>query len=202
MKTVTIETYSFDELSDKAKETARDWFREGMEFDPEFTIDDAKTQFGLCGFDITRIFYRGFWSQGDGACFEGTWRARDVNSKALKENCPLDTELHRIANECDRIALEFQHAYLKVEHRGPYYHENCTDFTLSIVDENEDEIDTAESSEAESDLIEVSRDAMRWIYRQLEKEYEYRNADEQIDESILANEYAFSESGKRTVVLA
>lgn len=35
-----------------------------------------------------------------------------------------------------------------------------------------------------------------WIYRQLETEYDYQNSDEQVDESIIANEYEFTEEGK------
>ena len=42
---------------------------------------------------------------------------------------------------------------------------------------------------------------MLWIYRQLEKEYDYRNADEQLDDGIRCNEYLFTETGQRTVVL-
>jgi hypothetical protein len=44
MKTKTITLYTFDELSDKAKEQARNWFREGN-FDYawwQFTYDDAE----------------------------------------------------------------------------------------------------------------------------------------------------------------
>jgi hypothetical protein len=37
---------------------------------------------------------------------------------------------------------------------------------------------------------------MRWIYRQLEREYEWLMSDEQVDESIRINEYEFTEEGK------
>ena len=36
MKTVEIGIYTFDELSEDAKERARDWYRESDEFNPEF----------------------------------------------------------------------------------------------------------------------------------------------------------------------
>ena len=43
------------------------------------------------------------------------------------------------------------------------------------------------------------RDALRsfadWIYRQLEKEYEFNMSDENVDESIRINEYEFDETG-------
>ena len=50
-------------------------------------------------------------------------------------------------------------------------------------------------------LMQISRDAMLWIYHDLEKEYDYRNADEQVDDGIRCNEYLFTETGQRTVVL-
>ena len=37
----------------------------------------------------------------------------------------------------------------------------------------------------------------RWLYRQLEAEYDYLTSDEAIDDSIIANEYTFTENGRR-----
>jgi hypothetical protein len=37
---------------------------------------------------------------------------------------------------------------------------------------------------------------MRWIYRQLEAEYDYRMSAESVEESILINEYEFDENGR------
>jgi hypothetical protein len=51
--------------------------------------------------------------------------------------------------------------------------------------------------EAEEAAIETARDAMRWIYRRLEREYEYQNSVECVDEVIRANEYEFTEDGRR-----
>ena len=50
---------------------------------------------------------------------------------------------------------------------------------------------------SETDLTEAARDFMRWIYRQLEAAYEWENAVEQVDDSIRANEYEFTEDGER-----
>ena len=50
MKEITVKTYEFDELSDKAKENARSWFREEScddTFWSESTIDEAVDPFGL-----------------------------------------------------------------------------------------------------------------------------------------------------------
>jgi hypothetical protein len=37
---------------------------------------------------------------------------------------------------------------------------------------------------------------MKWIYRQLETEYDWLNADEQVDESIEGNDYQFTDNGR------
>jgi hypothetical protein len=193
MKTIQTQVYSFSELSAAAKEKAREWFRNGdSSFDAYSTIEDAKQAFATCGITIDRVLYSGFSSQGDGACFEGTWRAADVTPGAMREYAPKDAELHRIAAEFERLAALFPLATFTVRHSGYYQHENCTDFSFSFPDQNGDDAD-----EAERALEEAAKDAMRWIYRQLESAYEWENADEQVDESIEANEYTFTEDGRR-----
>ncbi len=199
MKTIKINIYSFDELSDKAKEKARQWYREGFDFQfsNDIVIEEAKNIFKFVGYDISKIYYSGFSSQGDGACFEGSWKASDVNASALKTFCPLDQTLHKIADQLEKISKDYPYAYLRVNHSGHYSHKYCTDFNISIVDENGDENCSTGAAEAEKSLIEVSRDAMDWIYRQLEKNYNWEMEDCHVEESIKNNEYTFTEEGKR-----
>lgn len=202
--------YKFDELDERAKEKAREWFREGApDYDWwEYIYDDAKTCLALAGFRIDKIYFSGFASQGDGACFEGSWRASEAKpAKAMKAHAPKDKELHRIAAEMRAIAKARPEADMSVKHRGHYYHEHCTEFNVDC--EGPEWSDDTRRSDAEWSALrerdgeikerikEASRDAMRWIYRQLEAEYEYRMADEQIDEDIRANEYEFDEYGNR-----
>jgi hypothetical protein len=200
MKTITTNVFTLSELSPAAKERAREWYRRGLNeglWDGDMVIEDAKECLALAGFNVDKVYYSGFSSQGDGACFEGGWDAQSVKADEMKAHAPKNTELHRIANECARIAALFPFASLSVKHSGRYYHKYCTDFTISLIDASGDEIDTPAACDAEKALIEVSRDAMQWIYRQLERDWEWANADEQVDESIAINEYTFTEDGKR-----
>lgn len=73
MKTVTVETFEFNELTDEAKEVARAWWREGaLDYDwYDFIFEDATTVGKCMGIDVENILFTGFNSQGDGACFEG-----------------------------------------------------------------------------------------------------------------------------------
>lgn len=51
--------------------------------------------------------------------------------------------------------------------------------------------------DAEDIVTEALRDLARWLYRRLEREYEYLTSDEAVDESLRANDYTFTEAGRR-----
>ena len=194
MKTKTINIYQFDELDESAKERARNWYRQASSDDGFYydcVIDDAVGVGILFGLDMCQrrnnngqygpsVYFSGFSSQGNGACFEAKWRASNVQNKPLPFE---DQELQRIHAEYQRIAALFPDAVFTVKHRGHYYHENCTEFDIYL------------GEEAEDALIECSRDLMRWIYRSLEREYDYHNSDDMVDENIRINEYDFTEDG-------
>ena len=191
-KCVTL--YTFDELSDESKEKAREWAREWMseDFDQlgaDSVIDDAKEIGKLMGIDIDHVYYSGFWSQGDGAQFTGFYSYAKDSVKKVIEYAPQDTELHRIVKALFNLQKpNFYRLQASVKHSGHYSHAFCTS-----IDVSPDDITDSTSEE----LKEILRDYMHWIYRQLEKEYEYQMSDEQIDDTIKANEYTFEEDGTR-----
>ena len=53
------------------------------------------------------------------------------------------------------------------------------------------------TEDAEEAVIEALRDLARWLYRQLEREYEHQTSDAVVDETIAANDYTFTASGRR-----
>lgn len=198
MKIIETPVYEFDELNDKAKEKAREWFKQGMENEDhwkEYVYEDATTIASLMGIEIKNIYFSGFWSQGDGACFEGSFNASDIKAGKVKEHAPLDEELNKIANEFERLASNHPRLSFTTTHRGRYYHENSVDFEFNDVDNMDNDIDVA--YELQDELKEVAKDLMRWIYKQLEKAYDYENSNENVDENIRINEYTFTGEGKR-----
>ena len=244
MKEITVKAYTFDELSDAAKENARKWFREmsdGDDFWTDSVYDESVEQGGYMGIKFkdrplhTRdgntivtgvcIWWSGFWSQGDGACFEGTWRASDVKLDQVADGWgedPATTEIKRIAAEFAKVAEKYPYASFTVKHSGRYSHKYCTKFYFDPGEDEpvsaelraqykreDDDPELAEGLQldryfgdfSEDDLKEAARDFMDWIYNQLEKAYEWQNADEQVDDNIRANEYLFTESGSRSTVL-
>lgn len=194
-RTVETTVYKFDELSDEAKEKAREWYRAGCYDYDWWSFDDYINCAKFIGIDIDKIYFSGFGSQDDGACFEGRYEYKKGGAKKLKAHAPNDKELARIADELQKLQRKnFYGLSASVRHIGHYNHEMCTDFSIDR-ENNSSYGDVPEDTcEALKDLL---RDYMRWIYRQLEKEWEWLNADEQVDDNIRANEYEFKEDGAR-----
>jgi hypothetical protein len=203
MRTKTTTVYTFTELSDTAKEKARQWFRESnTDTDFDCTLDDAETVAGLLGIEIRKrsvplmngktrdkpcIWFSYFCSQGDGACFDGYWKYKAGMQKAIREHAPQDTELHRIAQQLTAAARQsFYTATATVTHSGRYYHSG----TMTV------DVSSEKGPDVSDDITQALREFADWIYSQLENEYEYQNSDAAVDESIAANEYEFTEAGE------
>ena len=149
----------------------------------------------LIGIEIDNIYFSGFCSQGDGACFVGAYSYVKNGIKNVKEYAPKDTELHRIAEALQEIQKTcFYSISASVKHSGHYYHKYCTDIDVDF--ENENGLGDYYDSEKEESIAELLRDFMEWIYRNLETENDYLTSEEAIIETIKANEYDFTEDGK------
>jgi hypothetical protein len=214
--------YQYEELSETAKAKARDWYREGDDTFESFTYlnvyEDAQRMAEILGitFDLKtvplhgggtrtepKIYYTGFSSQGDGACFEGQYAyakgcARKMAAEAPEE--PTDYKGYAGNRELNRIArgltgLQRLHGYkliAVVKHTGHYSHAYAT-----TIDVYQGEDERAPDSATETKVVELLRAFMNWIYRSLEVEYEYQQSDEQVAETIQANEYEFTAEGER-----
>ena len=193
METRTYKVYDLNELNEAAKKNALTLVRQNIfsdSFWSEHVIEDAKQCAKVLGIDIENIYWSGFWSQGDGAMFEGYYAYVKGSVNGIKEHAPQDQELHRIAEALRDIQKPFFYSLnAKVKHSGHYYHEHCTEWTI------EDKDGMYVRSEAD-EIIEPLKDFMKWIYKQLEEAYEFYASEEQLVEHIEANEYKFTEDGK------
>jgi hypothetical protein len=185
--------YNFEELEEKTKEKALDELRHiNTEFDWwDLVEDDFKILCKLIGVEVKNIYFSGFCSQGDGACFEGFYAYAKGSCRAIRDHAPTDTELHRITDELYQVqAKNFFRLSAQVKQRGHYLHKYCTEIRV-------DGQNSEDKYPAEEAIIELLRDLMEWLYRTLEKENDYLTSDEAIIETIEANEYEFTENGKR-----
>ena len=181
MRTIETQVYSFADLSESAKEYAREQYREhNLDYDwYTFTYDDAKTIGALFGLRIDTIYFSGFWSQGDGACFEGGYQYRKEALKAVMEYAPKDTELHGIVARLQEVQRKaFYGLYASCEQtRGNNMRVNVDNDSRDISEEEEDNI---------TDELRLFAD---WIYSRLESEYEYLQSNECIDEYLADLEF-------------
>lgn len=194
MRTYADELYTFDKLSESAKENAREWFRQDYPYDEwwDCVFDMVKDAGECLGIDIDQIFFSGFWCQGDGACFEGSYSYRKGWRKELKKKFGGDllAELEKIGFELQAVqAPAFYKLSASVRQSGHYMHSGCTDIQVGHEDRY------APNDDEEEGIKDGLRYFMDWIYRKLEDEYEWLMSDEQVDDAILANGYEFTEDG-------
>lgn len=191
---VETEIFTFDELSDRAKDKARAWYRDGSAGDTwaidtllDNTVTDAAR---LLGIEFVR---RGAYPAIDWntnpieAAFNGSWRASKVAADKLRAEFPQDQTLHTIADDLERVAASFPDASADCS-----IGRHCTQrVAFEGFAEDDSPIDEAEES---------ARDALQafagWIADAVNAEYEYQNSDEATDETIAANEYEFTADGE------
>jgi len=202
--------YTYNELDDAGKEKAREWYAQlvfNNSCDWDFVYEDAVRMAEFLGIDISTspvrlmgggtrqdpdIMFSGFSSQGDGACFEGSYRYKKGAIAAIKAECD-DKELIRIATELQAVQRRFFYKlYATCKHRGHYSHSGCMDVE---VEHSEDQY--RDIGDAEGEIRQLMRDFADWIYERLEAEYDYQTGDEAVTDSIVANEYEFYQSGER-----
>ncbi len=210
---LTVETvvYSIEELPETAKESARAWYRETC-LDHEWydaVLEDFETTCRILGVtlrtsaiglmgggtrDRAHVFFRGFWSQGDGASFEGHYSHVRGATRAIRAYAPKDAELHRIADELQTAQRQnFYQLHSTIRQRGNYCHEH----SMAIEVERDSPTWQPMTDGADNTAIAALRDLARWLYRQLEREYEYLTSDAAVDATIAANGWTFTAEGRR-----
>lgn len=166
----------------------------------EMFKEDMKEQ----GIYVSQMYFSGFWSQGDGACFDG--QLDDVPLFLEKNFKPDDYPMIR------KLLDSGGSVKFSVEHSGHYYHENCTrfyieadrleyvvdiptDFHGQIVEQWDSILDT-EIVDFEKQSVEIFKNHMRNLYRKLEKEYDYLTTDEAVWETVCANDLNDDDEGE------
>jgi hypothetical protein len=166
------------------------------------TYDDFKVSMTAIGICVDRMYFSGFCSQGDGACFEGHVEDWGLFLQSL--------------GYTDEVLIQhaMEHFSFSVVQSGHYYHENCTRFTAdlctphSAADEDFadrygpypwdiDDIRTKawvallnqyDSTKLEDEFEEAFKDHMGELYKNLEAQHDYLTSDEVVWESLEAND--------------
>lgn len=218
-KVIEVEVFKYAELSDQAKTKARNWYIEGMDYEwwegtYEMAIEDGKEK----GFYIDKIYFSGFYSQGDGASWTGQVDVRQW----LEENYPDSIGL---SAWCQLIQEDVVSKFSKVEANNSHYcHESTMQFsdvedeTDGFFDEHEmllpsifkgmqvqhlfdiivsDDNCPLKTTEGITQAItESGRQYAKDIYHRLREEYEYLCSEEMMLDHFDCNDYHFNEDGR------
>jgi len=157
----------------------------------EHTYDEFKERMEAIGVRVDEIYFSGFWSQGDGACFIGKINNWGKYLEHLGYTDP-------ILADCAEENWTYQ-----LTHRDRYYHEYSVDHSHDIhlpdnpYDEEDDPLRHAAWGAVmnqfdllglEQEILEDLRDHMRDLYKKLEQEHDHLTSDEVVTEWLEANE--------------
>jgi hypothetical protein len=198
MRTIVTETiaYKFDELSKDSQEKAiennrdanvtHDWW-DCIYYD----FKENNNEY----FYIDRIYFSGFWSQGDGAMFEYSSVKGQLISDFL-----LTLDLSPM-----RKAWLNNNAYFygKGKQIGHYYHEKSCSHSIGVEVDNGDILYGTNfrgwiesfDYEFEKFVIDKYESMCCNLYSTLSKEYDYLTSDEVIKEYLIENDYEFDING-------
>lgn len=156
------------------------------------------------GIDVERMYFSGFWSQGDGACFEGGFDdvRLFIDSHFKPDEYPM---IRKLLDAGGSVVINCKHS-------GHYYHENCTSFSIGAdefwhcmeaptdfheqVVKSMDEKLSTEVADFEKASIEIFKNHMRDLYRRLETEYDGLTSDEAVAEAVIANDLNDEDEGE------
>jgi hypothetical protein len=220
-----LKTYTYEQLTDEAKENVKQWWWEhGAEHEWwDCAYEDFKEDGKAFGFDVGKMHFSGFYSQGDGACWSGhidvvAWLRSHTEDSIGRE------AWIQLINE------DFTDKNLPIGYSdGRYYHSGTMSIGYwdSVLDGNGDDLtgsdallikdsifqgmhyrdlmslimsDDACQYKTMQDLaeaIEVSaRDYADELYKQLREEYEYITGEENLIEMCNINDWRFDEEGR------
>ena len=213
-------TYTYQQLTDEAKEKVKQWWYEhGAEYDWwDDTYEDFKRDGYELGFVIDKMNFTGFYSQGDGACWEGqidvaTWLKTHTEDSIARDAW------------CALIAEDFCDKHFSIHTKNNHYsHSNTmTCVGWDWVDANGEEdylyltkpsifqgmhykelhnlirstdFPYTDPNDIEQAGFESAKEYADELYKRLREEYEYLTSEESLIESCEANDWQFNEEGE------
>lgn len=170
MRIVETKVYEYDELNDKAKETARQWIRE-------------------------RLYGHSWWTP----IYENAEQNALVEIDSFDLRGSIDISfLQGALNTCQTILKN--HGESRDTYKAAQEYESAIDALPELPSEDSPDYDKKErelweeSEQIESEFIEKLK---RCFIKMLRDESEYLKSDEYAEETIRINDYTFTEDGRR-----
>ncbi|NLZ46234.1 MAG: hypothetical protein GX896_06035 [Clostridiales bacterium] len=197
MNAIELKVYSYNELSQNAKEKAKDNYHDYFCFsDYSGEIID----YWLEKYNVEKYFYykkayfSGFWSQGDGAMFEYYNLESDLIKEAIN-SLDIKKSIKDIMYNTLRITA-------KSEQSGHYYHQKSVNHNLDIYIETNSDVyanlysyTALYTDEIKQYIIDKYDNLCSELYTMLENEYEMLTNEESISMFYEDNGTMFFEDG-------
>lgn len=197
MQNITIKAYTYEELDEAAKEKVLESMYDlNVDYDWwEFAYDYIREAGLILGIDVK---VEGFdLDRGSYITLNGSYSYQKGAVAAIRAEYGQDHDLVEIAEELQKA-------------QRPMFYQACADLspirgygggTRINVDPYGDMYNDDYIVDNAHTIEEPLRDFVNWALSVLESEYEYLTSREAIEESIIANEYLFTENGNRSVYL-
>ncbi len=183
------EVFTFDELSKKSKEKVLENLRDiNVDYDgwADWIIEDKTAKLEKLGYKDITIYYSGFCSQGDGACF------------IAKVDIEEYIKAHKLGKKYRKLLSEVKAgnwANITIKHGAHYYYSRSTtvdyEGVCDLTDKAYSQLENL-ASEVEAEREEVGDE----IYDVLKANYFELTDNTSIIDTIEANEYTFLEDGE------
>lgn len=190
MREILRTYYDLDDIKEEAINENRhinveniDWF--------DSVFDDWQTRLEEIGFTDAKIYFSGFWNQGDGASFDADIDNDLVVAHLVKMGRISETEAESILKLQDSFELKIR----RNSYANHYSHKRTRYVNIEYwnMDNEEQEIRVERFAEQVELLrLELSDD----IYSALSDDYDYLTSDDAVYDTLKANNYYFESNGK------
>ena len=188
MKTIEIQLYSFDELSEAAKQNAIEIYKNDDHIYLDFFNDDAKEQIENAGFKgNVNLNYSLSYCQGDGLSFSCDYfdKLNDLFIEVLGTG--KQKTIDCIINNC---------SFENKGNNGRYSYSSRNDISFEFDDYSGNKNNIHEIvSKVEIKIKDLYIDLCNDLEKQGYSNIEYQNSDEAITENLELNDYDFTVNG-------
>jgi hypothetical protein len=193
MQTVNIEIFKFNELSEAAKETAIEQYRNSIDDVLWYFSDDINEQLREENITLKKngLQYSLNYCQGDGLSFAGEFDVQKMVKMALPN---LSEKRQNVVNECI-------YSLYSSGNTGHYCYASKNDIDIEYNYPNLDYNKHSNLTALCEIVVEFTKDYYIALCNKFEKqgysEIEYQYSNEGIIENIIDNDYDFTIDGKR-----
>lgn len=158
----------------------------------DYLYEDFKLGMVEKGIRIKDIFFTGFYSQGDGACFTGEIdMCKFLKAHGLEEHymgATFFAAQGELYTTLDKNSSHYAHENTVSVNLELDNYNNYDDDTRYDIYSTMEEVMESEWKQLDNQVEEICRGYMRDLYRQLRDEYEALTSDEAVWDTIAAND--------------